>query len=104
MAEAIKGMNQQYTNVIANNDGSTAIMAGAGFVGSLYVTKAGSADWAITVYDGTVATGTKIINAWTNPSIGTEIKLDCQVTTSLTIVTTSSSHGELLVKYRQFNI
>lgn len=102
MAESIKGFSYDKTNVIVDNDGSTPIMAGRGFVGKLLVTKVGSADWDITVYDGTVAGGTKLVNAWTNPSVGDKLEFDCMFTASLTIVTTSTTHGELLVTYHSF--
>lgn len=95
MAEAIKGYTYQYANIAASYG---AILATGGcYLGKVIVNKVGSADFTITIYDGTSAGGTKVATL-VNPAVGM-FSYDCILKTGLYVTVAASTYGDITVTY-----
>lgn len=83
-----------YTNISAG--ATTVVKSGAGVLHSITVNT--TAAGAITVYDNTAASGTKIATIAASPVIGSTFIYDVSFGTGLTIVTAAAS--DITVSYK----
>lgn len=83
-----------YANIASAT--TTTVKSGAGFLHCLTINT--TAAGAITIYDNTAGSGTKIATIAASPVIGSTFKFDVSFGTGLTIVTAAAS--DITVSYR----
>jgi hypothetical protein len=96
-AMSVQQEGNSYRNITTK--ATTAVKSGAGYLHSIVINKAGSAD-TLTIYDNTAASGTVIATITVTASVNQVFLYDVAFSTGLTIVSGGTTAGDYTVTYR----